>query len=195
MRSENEIEVNDELIVRYLTGEATPEEAMALNDWREDSENEFYFKKMSATWNTMHPLKKERPVKKENAWEKLSKNVVTDKSEQKRFFLVNRLGFRIAASLAFVIFSGLVIYLRIDKNETQNILTIDYQKHVILSDSSKVTLYHNTSITFLEKFKDDFREVKLIKGEAFFLIARDKLKPFIIHTAFADIKLVGTEFN
>ena len=33
MKDQSTIKITDEAIVRYLTGEATPEEAMILHDW------------------------------------------------------------------------------------------------------------------------------------------------------------------
>jgi ferric-dicitrate binding protein FerR (iron transport regulator) len=72
--------------------------------------------------------------------------------------------------------------------------TNDSTKNVTLADSSRVTLYKNSAIEFPNEFSKT-REIKLVSGEAFFNIEKDSLKPFIVHAAFADIQVVGTQFN
>jgi transmembrane sensor len=62
-----------------------------------------------------------------------------------------------------------------------------------LPDGSKVWLNGNSKITY-EDFRNKTREVYL-SGEAFFEVAKDKTKPFIIHTRTIDLKVLGTAFN
>ncbi|MCH5716398.1 DUF4974 domain-containing protein [Niabella hibiscisoli] len=52
----------------------------------------------------------------------------------------------------------------------------------------------NSSLKYDEHFKTDKREVTL-QGEAYFDVAHDSGRPFIIHTPTADIKVLGTVFN
>jgi len=63
-----------------------------------------------------------------------------------------------------------------------------------LPDGSKVWLNGNSKITYAEDFKNKTREVYLT-GEAFFDVAKDKTKPFIIHTRTINLKVLGTAFN
>src|SRR5690349_9735576 len=50
MSSMSKIEINDELITRFLTGDAEPEEAMALTDWLKFPGNRAYFDELELTW-------------------------------------------------------------------------------------------------------------------------------------------------
>ena len=34
-----------------------------------------------------------------------------------------------------------------------------------------------------------------LEGEAWFDVTKNKIKPFLVHTAFYDIKVYGTQFN
>src|SRR5690606_5448913 len=51
-----------------------------------------------------------------------------------------------------------------------------------------------SSLTLHENFDQEKREVNLV-GEAFFDVASNKEKPFIVRTADFDINVVGTSFN
>jgi ferric-dicitrate binding protein FerR (iron transport regulator) len=63
-----------------------------------------------------------------------------------------------------------------------------------LPDGSKVWLNGNSKITYSEDFRNKTREVCL-SGEAFFEVAKDKTRPFIIHTRTINLKVLGTAFN
>jgi transmembrane sensor len=66
--------------------------------------------------------------------------------------------------------------------------------NITLPDGSRVWLNGDSKITYAENFKDRTREVHL-SGEAFFEVAKDKTKPFIIHTRMINLKVLGTAFN
>ncbi|MEO5561775.1 MAG: FecR domain-containing protein [Chitinophagaceae bacterium] len=66
--------------------------------------------------------------------------------------------------------------------------------NIKLPDGTKVWLNGDSKITYVEDFRNKTREVCL-SGEAFFDVARDKTKPFIIHTRTINLKVLGTAFN
>jgi transmembrane sensor len=63
-----------------------------------------------------------------------------------------------------------------------------------LTDGSKIWLNADSKITYPEEFNGNTREVTL-NGEAFFDIAKNPSKPFIIHLAQGTIRVLGTSFN
>jgi transmembrane sensor len=69
-----------------------------------------------------------------------------------------------------------------------------YKAHVNLPDGSKVWLNGDSKITYAGDLKGKTREV-FFSGEAFFDIAKDKTRPFIIHTRTINLKVLGTAFN
>jgi ferric-dicitrate binding protein FerR (iron transport regulator) len=63
-----------------------------------------------------------------------------------------------------------------------------------LPDGSRVWLNADSKITYSGDFQGAVREVYLW-GEAFFDVAKDLSRPFIIHTSAIDLKVLGTAFN
>lgn len=63
-----------------------------------------------------------------------------------------------------------------------------------LPDGSAVVLNAESRLRFPLNFSGEKREVFLY-GEACFEVAKDSLRPFIVHTAKADVRVLGTLFN
>lgn len=192
MKSENDLKVNDELIAKYLSGEATPEEAMALHDWLELPENKTHFEGLQAAWDLANPAKKLKTANKSEAWKKIAP---TPAKGERRFMITRWTSVAIAATVLLAIVSALLYFPGKKSSDTDVLMTLDSTKNFTLPDNSQITLYHNTGIIVPKKFKTDSREVTLIKGEAFFSVAKNEQKPFIVHAAFANIRVIGTEFN
>lgn len=69
------------------------------------------------------------------------------------------------------------------------------QYKITLSDGSKVWLNAASSITYPTHFEGTAREVS-VTGEAYFEVAHDKTKPFIVQTpGGAHVEVLGTHFN
>lgn len=63
-----------------------------------------------------------------------------------------------------------------------------------LPDGSRVWINQNTEIEYPEQFAANIRKVTL-RGEAFFEVARDPSKPFIITSGEISTTVLGTSFN
>jgi ferric-dicitrate binding protein FerR (iron transport regulator) len=68
------------------------------------------------------------------------------------------------------------------------------QYQVILPDGSKVWLNAESSLRFPTAFSGEERNVELT-GEAYFDIAKDARKPFIVAVNSMEVEVLGTEFN
>lgn len=63
-----------------------------------------------------------------------------------------------------------------------------------LADGSTVWLNSSSEVTFPEKFGSENRTISL-RGEAYFEVERDSLRPFIVQTNDLSTKVLGTSFN
>ncbi len=77
-----------------------------------------------------------------------------------------------------------------------NSVTMPYGKDlkIVLADGTEVWLYADSKLTYPSAFPGDERKVYL-KGEAYFKVAKDARKPFVIYTDKMYAKVLGTELN
>ncbi len=113
---------------------------------------------------------------------------------------------RLLAGSLTLLFTGIIVtffYTTMSNASTKNksitkseISTKDGSRTKIqLPDGSSVWLNSSSKLTYTtEDFGSKIREVSLV-GEAYFDVAKNPNKPFIIHTTQMDIKVLGTAFN
>lgn len=68
------------------------------------------------------------------------------------------------------------------------------QMNLIFQDGSRASLNSDTKIRYPKKFGVHSRKVYL-QGEAYFHVAENKHRPFIVHAAKTYVKVLGTSFN
>ena len=80
--------------------------------------------------------------------------------------------------------------------DTYNVLTVPVggEFRVILSDGTMVFLNSGSELRYPEVFRDGQREV-FLKGEAWFEVAKDSVRPFRVHAGEMDVRVLGTSFN
>jgi len=69
------------------------------------------------------------------------------------------------------------------------------QYQVELPDGTVVWLNAASSLQFPESFQASQQRRVTLSGEAYFQVARDTKRPFIVHTDEQDVKVLGTHFN
>ncbi|MDR3141443.1 MAG: FecR domain-containing protein [Tannerellaceae bacterium] len=82
----------------------------------------------------------------------------------------------------------------IDTSETSLFVPAGQRVSLTLSDGTTVWLNARTRLTYPTAFVGNQRRVS-IEGEAFFEVAKDKDKPFIVSANGSEIKVLGTTFN
>jgi transmembrane sensor len=183
---------NWDLIAKYLSGKTIPSEDIQLEAWIDESEeNRKKFDLQKAIWiNTSLPA---GDFGKEVRWQALKAQI--EKEEKRNVFSFSPL-FRAAASIALLVSMGIVFLLFLYKNEGIVIIKAPADRHiaVTLPDKSTVWLNKNSEIKYPEDFEEETREVSL-KGEAFFEIAKNIKKPFLIAANGTVTKVLGTSFN
>ncbi len=68
------------------------------------------------------------------------------------------------------------------------------KKTLHLADGSMIKLNAGSSVSFAEGFGQETREI-ILQGEAFFEVAKDSLRPFIVRTGGISTQALGTSFN
>lgn len=192
-------------LARYLSGEMSQAEALefevtqAAHSDATQSETD----RLKAQWASIGSTEDLKSPNTTKAWEKLNfrlqtENLVPAQSGSgKRSFTS---GILKAAALILILFSvGLLMYQN-SKNtsltEKISIITVNESNTLVktLNDGSIVYLAHNSEFSFPAEFESGSRKVEL-KGEAFFDIAPDAVKPFIIETKGFLVQVLGTAFN
>ena len=107
-----------------------------------------------------------------------------------------------AVMLPFIIASVLFLFYRQAPIENMETVFEKIEKYnpqgqkltVFLSDGSKVKLNAESRLTYTKPF-DDEKWVVYLEGDAFFEVATDAEKPFIVRTGDLETTVLGTSFN
>jgi len=100
-----------------------------------------------------------------------------------------------AASILFLAGLGFLFQPNVANEKQLTFKTSDVPKSIQLSDGSKIYLAANSLFQYPENFKGEERKVCLLKGNAFFEVAKDKKHPFIITSGEIKTRVLGTSFH
>lgn len=186
----------DDLLVKYLLGEADDQERRQLEEWLQRHEdNRRYFSQFRLIWEQSKELAGKSMVSESAAWERFRQRVEpgnTTTVPKKTVQPFSRY-LQVAAVMALLISTGLFFYLN-RVPEMQVLQASAGPVTATLPDGSVVTLNTHSVLRYPGVFRGRLREVSL-EGEAFFTISPDKTKPFIIDADEVAVKVVGTSFN
>ena len=184
------------LITKKLSGEISFDEGEKLKVWLdEDNENQQIFDSYQATWNEMDRVKGKSSREVDMEWERLEKSIdfkaITPKAAERSLFANV---YRYAAALLIIVLAGFTAYYFLYNQESEQLVAELQIQEVELSEGSKVTINSNSKLTYPKKFEKDKRVVAL-SGEAFFEVAKDPNRPFIINAGEIRVEVLGTSFN
>src|SRR6476661_892401 len=183
--------VTDDLLIKYLLGEASPEEALLVNDWQEANPgNKKYLEDFSVIWNTSQKLGKISAVDEQEAWKRFKLRADGSSAKQP---VIRRLDnsiswLRIAAVFLLITAAAWFGYSYYFMG-TVNLTAATSTRTETLPDGSVITLNKNSSLSFQKRFAGKQRNVKLT-GEAFFNVTPNKQKPFVIDVAKIQVTVV-----
>ena len=193
----------DKIILKQLTGESlTEQEKVKLDHWlRADVKNRIAYNQLKLAFlsrkdqfdGSMKTRVKERILAKARSEFKVHQPVSSGIK-----------GWKKVAIWLLVACCGILFYEMArnnyleEKAEIPHLIekiSLDGQKVAItLPDGTKVKLNASSKLITPDKFEAAQREVTLI-GEAFFEVAENPKKPFIIHIAGLHVEVLGTSFN
>lgn len=113
---------------------------------------------------------------------------------QHKFF---RIYYKYAVAAAIALIVGLGVLLRPQANPEEFMLmkTSSVTDSLKLNDGTIVYLAANSTFKYPKKFSSSTRAVSLLKGNAFFNVAKDPDHPFIVSAAKLTTKVLGTSFH
>lgn len=193
-----------ELLQKYLQGNCTPEEVDFVDKWYLSAEqNPDDIRLLNS--REREELERKMLADIKSRIESTSDEPRVVKFKPTSYFSTLQ---KVAASLILISLAGIGAFLYQGKQSTDSENQLVTSGHNIrkvtnnsafvmeqlLADGTRIKLQPNGSIEFPEIFAESSREIQLT-GEAFFDVAKDQSRPFIISTGEVTIKVLGTSFN
>jgi transmembrane sensor len=197
--TENIYDNIDVLLAKVILGEASEEEEQLARQWAALSDdNQRYFEHVRLICEKSRDLTIRSTVNEDDAWRSFQQRIAGNAAGATVARMPvpgTRQWLRVAAAL-IILFGGGWLYYNYSYKPSQY-LSADSGGQVLtdtLPEGTVVTLNRQSSIRYRRQLAGDTRSVEL-EGEAFFNVAPDKDKPFVVHVNGAAIKVLGTSFN
>lgn len=186
----------DEQLLQYFSNELPVEERLELIH-RIENDNQLKaefirLQNLSAVSQlSIHPSDRNEGLK----YFKLFDSRIKQNTQRK--LLVNIAKY--AAIALILIASSIWTTLYLSGNATETAINTLYvpagqRAQITLQDGTEVWLNAQSTLKYPSHFSKKNREVE-ITGEAFFDVAQEKKRPFIVSTQHIDMKVLGTQFN
>jgi ferric-dicitrate binding protein FerR (iron transport regulator) len=177
-----------ELALRALEGSLQGKEKIQFEDWLKESDHKAAFGELERLYAMGEGLPSHAGMDMDSAWKKVEARTIRKPVVRP---LMAQNWFRYAAALVLLI-GG--IWLWFGRQEEFKVVQSGASKRMILlEDGSRVTLNKGSELRF-KTFSGKLREVKL-KGDAFFEVAKNPDKPFIITAYRSSTEVLGTSFQ
>ena len=185
----------DELLAKRLAGEAAPQEEQVIEAWlQESADNMLYFEGLQRLWEQAPLSRTVRPVDTESALRKV-KTQLQPATTTLTAKVIPMSRWISAAAAALVLAVAAVFFFRNPSDiQEQQIAATTNTLTDTLTDGSVVVLNRNSGLRIAGNFNKNERRMRL-SGEAYFAVAPDREKPFVIEVQQLEVKVVGTEFN
>jgi transmembrane sensor len=193
----------DNIISKVLQGRGSETERTGLKDWLEASEeHRETYRQLRIEWSSK--IAPRKAVNEEelidNIWSRHSK-ILTKSDRSRSKMLTFSIMKSAAVFLALIVFTFIYYLTKSDqqlRNDTYEVAQKEnkagQKSKIYLTDGSLIWLNSNSTLTYTRPFRDNVREVEL-RGEAFFEIASDTLRPFVVKFSDTFVEVLGTSFN
>lgn len=190
----------DDLIGKYILGEAAPAEIAEVDAWLQLSEeNRHYFNQLKTIIQKSESIRNEHTFNADTAWIKVKArmNSVPEIRHEAKIIPINRNRFllRVAAAISGVLIMSAVLF-RLLNNPLET-TSLQAANSVVIDTLAGGTIVHlnkNSNIVAIYNPKKKSQQVQLT-GEAFFEIKKRKDEEFLIETQGIFIRDIGTAFN
>jgi transmembrane sensor len=183
--------MNEELLDKYITGEANAEERKEVVEWMDSDEQNV------REYMALHKVHDITVMNSDdNAGEALTDGESSDDEHRRRRPLLRRV-FVETMKIAAVALAALGIYIFFEMKAPSTMQTLlvpaGQRAELILPDSTKVWLNSHSRLTYPLSFNKKERTVTL-DGEAFFDVKHNG-KQFVVQTNNFNVRVLGTRFN
>ena len=195
IKPQDRLEVASDWLLRIQAGSLDSEELAQWLQWYDaDSANRSAFEKVQATFESIHAL----PQSERSAWA----SRLNALEQPKRSWLpvlpplFARSVWATAFTFAIALIAGIVVWQLGGKRSVEtSAFKTERATHrdISLPDGSRVRLGAKSQL--FVNFTSQTRYVVLEGGEAFFKVAKDKERPFLVQAGEVTVRAVGTEFN
>lgn len=173
----------DELLMKYIKGETTPEEREKVVRWLDEDPEHIH---------QYHSLRKLYDI---SLWSPIEESQQEEK--QTRTLKPVWIEFLKVAAVILITFLGTKAFFdwKDEPVKMQTVIVPAGQRaELLLTDGTKVWLNSRSKFKFPDRFQKDARKVEL-DGEGYFEVTHQEEVPFTVHTSKYDVKVLGTEFN
>lgn len=187
-----------ELIISNLEQEISTNGEQALSEWLSDPKNQEVFDEIRAVWQAVQSHESQYVPNNSYYWKELSTrlNLRSTRPQRKTFQI--RKSYQIAACVTMLVVCFTSFYFGLtwkqDIAQRQTYTNANGKSQITLPDGTSVWLHSTTTLSYDSDFQKKNRTVDL-EGEAFFEVAKDKSKKFIVHADGVDVAVYGTKFN
>ncbi len=200
--------MEDKKLIRFLEGSSTPEEEREIHAWFEEKGARQKFDLfLEKYFETPKPKRKDTTDYAEvlkNIHEKIHLPERKSRSKVKKLIIK---GMKTAASILLVVASGYIMLKAYQDRNTAEVkmgevkvttttrVTGPGEKLTLtMSDKTVITVNSKSEISFTSSYNEKERVINL-KGEAYFEIAPDSLRPFRVESEEITTTALGTAFN
>jgi ferric-dicitrate binding protein FerR (iron transport regulator) len=192
-------EVPYDLLAKFFSGNCSEEEKLQVEQWQKaNPANEGAFREYADIWNHSKTVGKGFMPNVEGALNRVNQKLGVESSPQHKVIPMMYYIKRIAAVIllsACIWATYQIMHKKPVIEPSTEIATLQGEKkEVVLPDGSHVWLNASSKLIYAAKFEVKERKVALA-GEAYFEVAKDPSKPFIIDAGNSVTTVLGTAFN
>ncbi|MFY0685628.1 MAG: FecR domain-containing protein [Cyclobacteriaceae bacterium] len=191
----NDEHITEELLTKYLAGEADLDERAMVEKWSgESSQNREELNQLSMIYTDLGAIRFDQNEKELPTFDSVAafKKVKQRRDQSKSSPRIS--WFAIAASIGLLIIASWWLFV---KNEAPTKVQVAQEENQIeeaMPDGSLVTVNQSSSIAYQKSDFLDHRKV-VLEGEAYFEVTHDETNPFEVHTSNMVVRVLGTAFN
>lgn len=195
------------LLQDFISGTASEEQERAVCEWLEAAEENRRFFAEFTTNATLHEtiVDPEFENNREDMLARLNSRIDASESEKARrpfSFVSAAAGFLAAMAIAAVVALCVIIprHDPVMKDVVPAVVMHSYVnssasvKSVLLADGTKIFLKPGSELEYNVTGIDDKREI-VLRGEGYFDVAKDTLRPMFVHTENLSLEVLGTAFS